>query len=247
MFDLSDEFTELEEHNGVTFTRLPNNPNVAVVQNLEDLSLWRARKDVGLNGILTDFPADPETLKRTADQLVKTAQREGSVFNPLMHANMDSPSAMSLQSSLFARAWKTTKDENDGMTPYKLPPAVQQMSADIQDVISTMADTYVNKAGAESGTGDLITLHTRVNSDYPIMPHRHIIKDGDGNEIARGGDSMAIALSGDGTVIYPDENYENAYTMKTGQIGIFDETVWHSAAPYDDNWEDEPRTNLILG
>ena len=247
MFDLAEEFTELEEHNGVTFTRLPNNPNIAVVQTLEEMSLWRDRKDVGLNGIITDFPADPETLKRAADQLVQTAQRDGSVFNPLIHANMDSPSAMSLQSSMFARAWKTTKTETDPPAPYKLPPDVQQMSADIQDVISTMADTFVNTAGAEPGLGDLITLHARVNSDYPVMPHRHIIIDGDGNEIARGGDSMALALSGNGTVIYPDESYENAYTMQTGQIGIFDETVWHSAAPYEESWEDEPRTNLILG
>ena len=247
MLDVTGEFTRLEQHNGILFSRLGGHPSIAVVADLDGLALWQDREALGLNGIICDYPSEHGELEQAAQNLISHAAAVND-FNPLDHANMMSPSALRMQTTIFARAWQSADEPSDlGPVPYKIPAQIHRMTPDVQGIFAVLVDAYVNTARAESGAGEMITVHARVNSDYPMRPHRHLAEDEAGRIARRGGDFLALALSGDGCVVYGDETFADKVKLRTGQIGLFDETVWHSAAPYDELWEESPRANLIIG
>lgn len=236
MLDLETEFSQTEEHNGITFTRLPNMPNIARVETLNDLALWKDREELGLNGLITTYPDDDQAA-RAARDMSEYAHSNPDIFTPLVDNNMVSESAVNMTSVIYQEAWATHD-------PQSVRPQMHQnlnmLPDSVQEVISTLSNTFVNTTEANSMHGNNIPLYMRVNSDYPIEPHNH------GEENAKKGDTMTVALSGYGSVLH-DDAFENSYRMQAGEVALFDETVWHGADEYDESWQTDPRTNIILG
>ena len=132
-----------------------------------------------------------------------------------------------------------------------------KFSHDTQKITNVLIDTFVNTArAATANTG--ISVNGRVNSAYPEDPHVHLINHGKASILTH--DTMTLALSQEGTVIYSDDSFDSdgqliadkddeqiiSHTMEQGQLILMDDTLWHSAASYDESWEETPRVNLII-
>lgn len=216
------------------FERLEGFPKVAVVQSLDDFTLWQQRAELDINTIICRYPADMAHLKDISERLVRHAQNDESYdFNPLTHENMTAPNALRGQFTIYERGWRTDLQDDRGITFPKTPRQIQAIDMGLDNIVSDLTHTFIVKAGASEGKS-IYSLHARINSDYPRIPHKH-------------DETIAMSLTGDGTVIYADDACEQGYTLKAGEVALFDETVMHNGPEYNPSWEDEPRTNLIIG
>ncbi len=243
MLDVTEDFLHAEQHNGITFTRLSNMPNIARVESLDDLALWQHKEELGLNGLVTTYP-DEQQATRAAIGVITYAQDHEDDFTPIIDTNMVSQSAVGMYSMIYRSAWE---GEQENTRIPKLHAKIKNMSEDVQNVVSVLADTFVNTAKASSLHGGTLPLYLRVNSDYPMAPHKHVVEDEKSQSSKAAGDTVTMALSGFGSVLYDDDNFQNSYRMKTGEVALLDENLWHGADKYDEVWEDNHRANIILG
>lgn len=217
------------------FERLEGFPKVAVVQSLDDFTLWQQRAELDINTIICRYPADMDHLKDVSDRLVRHARSwDSDEFNPLVHDNMTAPNALRAQFTIYEHGWRPPPTQEGKSLPYpKTPAQIQAIDMGLDKIVSDLTHTFIVKAGASQGKS-IYSLHARINSDYPRKPHKH-------------DETIAMSLTGDGTVIYADEDCEKGYTLKAGEVALFDDTVMHNGPEYDESWEEEPRANLIIG
>lgn len=217
------------------FERVEGFPMIARVKSLDDFSLWQYRDEYGIKAITCTYPEDPASLKDISDKLVEHARNfESDDFNPLVHDNMTSPSALRAQFCIYERGWRPgIDDQSGGITYPKTPQKIGKIDGALDKIVHDLSEAFFIKAGASPGKS-IYALHARVNSDYPRTPHKH-------------DETIAMSLTGEGTVLYADEEFEQAYTLKAGEVALFDKTMFHNSPEYDKNWEQTPRTNLIIG
>lgn len=259
MVNASSDFSKAEEHNGITFTRLPDMPYVAVVETLDDMELWKDRKELGLRGLITTMPIPQKEREYAAQQLIASIHDSAKKSPTEIHAHINKT-----QIRKQAKANATSSEFPDYDIPGKI---ADQVPNEVRKITSVMIDTFFNTAGATMERSALLQM--RVNSDFPDTPHQHLGRNAEGRVSYRNSDSMTLSLTQNGTVIYDDEPFidndgliffdEHAeviynpadisisHTLQAGQLILMDDTLWHSAAPPEETWEDTPRTNLIFG
>ena len=251
MIDAGSDFSKAEKHKGITFTRIPDMPYVAVVEDLSDMALWRNRKNLDLRGLITTMPLSEDerigAIKSlTTDQESLSKDLEISGVN--MHQSVERIGRQALKNRFtpFSNPKYELEPDKNGV----------RFSDDVQNISNVLINTFLNTARASLFYVD-ISVSGRVNCVYPAEPHTHMPSP----SISRPNDTMTLALSQSGTVIYSDDSFDSdgqlitdkddeqiiSHTMEQGQLILMDDTLWHSAASYDESWEETPRVNLLIG
>ncbi len=242
MPELQDDFLDAETHNGVTFTRLRHIPYVAVVTHVEEgdsldgLAIWEDREELGLRGVVTGYPASPEEMDEIAQGVLADSRDENGEYEPFLGSDHDSAKAL----FSFVNTWRENPEKRSFETQGN---AVDHMSLPVQTCAENLMNKFLNTAKADlnSGLPNEGFLEFFVNSDFPQKPHDH----SNSNESDKQSDALTISFSGKGTKIFSDD-LKYSYQVPAGQVALFDKTLWHGAAQYDESWEESPRTTMTI-
>ena len=80
-------------------------------------------------------------------------------------------------------------------------------------------------------------FYLRVNETYPSFFHAHPVG------------ALTFSFAQGGTIFQSGdiEGSGEEYSLKAGQLGIFDKKIWHKAADFSKDWVNHPRVNLVVG
>ena len=253
MGSIKNLFSKVKEHNGITFTRLPNIRNVAVVENLDGLALWADRKKLDINGIIVENAVDEERAELMAKHIVEYAHSDkGTASFKTIESEDSFSKGIYLQEKVLVAAFDNT---GSGASRDMFSKNIQRMGEDVQGGLIELSNAFLNVAkaksfvdmakayrGKDSGIDteryERLGASIRVNNDYPKEPRNHM------DQIDT--DTLIVALSQGGTTIYSD-TLEHSHQLEAGQAILMDHALLHSAAEYDESWEEDPRVNLIIG
>lgn len=218
--------------------RHPQDSRILVIENFEDFKLWHQRYQLGISGIVCDYPIDAKTLNDSAKHVADLARKNKWDESYQKYDNVGV--GRTKEFSITAKTSVASQLMDSGIN--------QQTSAIITDVTNCfkratgLSDRRFWQRDIEAPD----PLKVKVNSMSTNFYHKDY---GYRNAtlvfaFSKGG---ALCSSHDGH--YKDDiTPESEYAIETGQIALFDDTVWHKTDdpdPEEDRIED-PRVVLVI-
>ncbi|MGH1376971.1 MAG: hypothetical protein ACRBCK_11565 [Alphaproteobacteria bacterium] len=192
--------------------------------DIEALSpIWREKTKHNIHAIICDYPGQGEDLDHAAQDIINSSKMSNNCFSPEMAGNRHTGHAS-------FTTWNNVNTLKTSLSQKHFPHAANE-------VITNIAKTLVQTQSAP----EYSTL-IRVNSDRIRGVHRH---DEDGDDFD---DTITMTLSGDGTIAQAGEKPGDdiAFALPSRKIILFDCTLLHGSPERQENWDSNPRTNIIM-
>ncbi len=202
----------------------PDDRRIAIVTDLEDLvTLWQQRAKHDIHGILCHYPVDPETLEAAA-QTIEAASINSARFSRMQYAGN------------YRRGVEAMVDTYRGGDGY-LQSNLRFIGVEGQaaDILIKLSNIFARAQNVGLGQ---ITEYIRVNDDSVTGTHRHAPFLG-----------ISFRRAGLRWATGEQHNTGKELQTRTGQVGIFDDTVWHGSPVFDESaegWNDRARVSAVI-